>query len=345
MSESDPSVPGSGSELIELPFFEGTTMPIPDWEAVRESEPDQADLDGYWRNAALSWLHSLKEHLPGPRYAIAQSANFAVLSSLTDKQVALALQFCERSRQRILRALPGVASEYGHGPHVVLVFDTIEEYYEYIDHYYPESGEFAMSSGMFIREGYGHFVFVLSALDGMEPIIVHELTHCLVAALPIPLWVNEGTAVNMEKHLIPHLRSPRFAPYSPTEMERMHAAYWNEDTIQEFWSGESFYRPDQGSGLSYDLAEKITQLVARDYGDYSAFMNSAQRSDGGKQAAVTALGYPLQRLVESVLGEGDWEARPERWSEGTEDGPLRVAEARTCTSADRTRIGDRFLEP
>jgi len=64
--------------------------------------------------------------------------------------------------------------------------------------FYPEEGEFDLSSGMYINEGYGHFVFPAQDINFAEPIAVHELTHVCVVHLPIPLWLNEGMAVLME---------------------------------------------------------------------------------------------------------------------------------------------------
>ena len=230
---------------VDLPWRNDTTMPVPDWKAAWKLAPDRKDklaLEKFWRAAALTWLCALREHLQ-EKYTIGSSTSFAVLSTLDPSRVKLVLEFCERTRARILRSLDGVASTWGHGPHVVLVFDNIDEYYDYIGNYYPKSGEFGMSSGMFIQQGYGHFVFVASDMSAMEPVIAHELTHCLLAPLPIPAWLNEGTAVNMEKHLVPHAVDTRRGIFVHHEQAKKRSAFWNAQTIQEFWSGKSFKRP------------------------------------------------------------------------------------------------------
>ena len=41
--------------------------------------------------------------------------------------------------------------------------------------------------------------------------------------------------------------------------------------------------------------------------------------DGGL-AAEQHLGYPIQNLLEAVLGEGEWTPRPESWKQGVERG-------------------------
>jgi hypothetical protein len=202
-----PSTQEDSSE-VELHWLSDATVPVPDWEdawSLAPSRSDDAAQQRFWWSAARTWVNALRMH-HGEHYAIESSKSFVLLSTLDPQQRKLLLDYCERARVRILRTLEGVASSWGHGPHVVLVFEDVDAYYEYIGNYYPKSGVFGMSSGMFIQSGYGHFVFVASDMFEMEPIIAHELTHCLLAPLSIPAWLNEGTAVNMEK--------PKSAPLS-----------------------------------------------------------------------------------------------------------------------------------
>ena len=76
-------------------------------------------------------------------------------------------------------------------------------------------------------------------------------------------------------------------------------------------------RPDEGSELSYELAE---ELVARDYAQYRSFMHAAHMADGGSKAAQSVLGYSLEDLAAAVLGEGPWTPDPSKWRQGTERG-------------------------
>ena len=97
------------------------------------------------------------------------------------------------ARRRVLATLPGIAADHGHGKTVVMAFGDEESYYQYIANYGSESSQpEAFSGGMFIDAGYGHFVFAQGTFETMEPVVVHELTHCLVRHLPIPAWLNEG---------------------------------------------------------------------------------------------------------------------------------------------------------
>jgi hypothetical protein len=178
---------------------------------------------------------------------------------------------------------------------------------------------------MFLQQGYGHFVFVESEMTSMEAVIAHELTHCLLQHLPLPAWLNEGMAVNTEHRLCP----PGRPLYTPEEMQEKHAAFWNGETIQEFWSGKSWVRPDDGNLLSYDLAKHFVLLASRDFGAFRAFAQAALLEDGGGDAARKHLGYPLAHLAEAVLGEGAWSPRPEAWGEGIERGQFHPSRHRS----------------
>ena len=309
-----------------LPWRSDTSSPIVDWAQTQKLAPseDPTAAEEHWWAVALAWLNTLGASL-GPQYAVAQSNSFAVLSSLKGRQLDLVIECCERYRARILRTLNGIANDGRYGPHVVLIFDSIDEYYGYIGNYYPKQGEFAMSSGVFLQHGYGHFVFQASDMSAMEPIIAHELTHCLVASLPIPAWLNEGTAVNMEQVLAPRAADPRRGIFTHRDAAKKRSAFWNEHTIQEFWSGKSFKRPDEGCELSYELATELTSLIAKDHERYRTYMNAAHWKDAGNDAAPSLLGITLGELTSAVLGHGAWEPDPSRWREGTELGQFRPA--------------------
>jgi hypothetical protein len=306
---------------VQLPWFADTELPIVDWERLHEG--DAAGLEGdaahaLWDSAAQGWLEALRDAL-GDHYGITGSDDFLLLSSLESRPAELFLAACQRMRARILRNLGTLAGDDGWGRHVVMVFEDPDDYYAYVGHYYPEGGEYAMSSGMFIQAGYGHFVMPLEQIDTMEPVIAHELTHCLLAHLPIPAWLNEGLAVNTEHTMFPQLAAPHAQLYFPHELAAQHAAYWNADSIQAFWSGKSFLATDDGNRLSYDLAKKITALAARDETAFRAFVSHAHLQDGGL-AAEHHLGFPVAHLVEAVLGDGPWQPQPGTWRDGIERG-------------------------
>lgn len=321
-SARPPAVSTSSARVpVQMHWYSDTTLAIPDWERIHQDLPP--DLGGeaghsYWTSAAREWLEALNQQL-GDHYCVRESADFLLLSNMYPRPAEVFLQTCQRMLARISRNLGELAADGIAGKYLVMVFDDPEDYYAYVGHYYPEGGEYAMSSGMFIQAGYGHFVMPLAELEAMEPVIAHELTHCLLQHLPIPAWLNEGLAVNTEHSLFPQLAAPQAQLYFPHEIAAQHAAYWDAESIQTFWSGKSFLAVDDGNRLSYDLARTITALAARDEPAFRAFVAAAQRDDGGF-AAASHLGYPLCNLLQAVLGEGPWWPKPDTWTEGTERG-------------------------
>lgn len=310
---------------VDMVWFDGTRLPIPDWAAIDAGGAPDGDAetrDGFRTAAAGHWLQAMAEALPdGERpYRVHASADFLLLSALGDREVELLLQFCQAARRRILRQLGDAATARTGGRHVLLVFADEDGYYDYVSHFYPDDGgEYARSSGMFIHDGYGHFALYAGEMESMQPVIVHELTHCLLAHLPIPAWLNEGMAVNIEQAFFPWLAHPGHLLYHPEELPRKHLAFWNADTVQEFWSGKSFLRVDDGNELSYDLAKRLVARLAQHDAPFRAFLRNAHKADGGAGAEAT-LGIALETLLVPMLGEGDWRPRPGAWRDGTEGG-------------------------
>ena len=301
-----------------LPWRSEATLPIPEWGRIEEPADAAAEqLHAFWDTAAFTWLSDLGARL-GDAYSIAESGSFMLLGALSERHQQLALEYAEKSRNRVLNVLSGIAVDEGYGKDVIIVFKDQETYYEYTSNYdndVPAEEELSFSGGMYINRGYGHFVFVADDLTLIEPVIAHELTHSLLSHLPLPLWINEGIAVNTERRLCPRERSR----YTVQEVREKFAHFWNADTIQEFWSGKSWRRPDEGNSLSYELATTFIGLASRDnWEQFVAFVNASDWVDAGDAAARGHLGYPVANFAEAVLGSGNWEPDPSRWKDGAE---------------------------
>ncbi|MBF5003212.1 hypothetical protein [Diaphorobacter caeni] len=291
-------------------------LPVPDWDAVLEWTAgirDAAERDRVWGEIEVAWLVHLRAAL-GPHYRLVRRGSAIVLSSLEGVVAVAAAQFINAAQQRIVTVLDGVAEAPGEcGYDILVVFDDEETYYDYVSRYYPQEGEFAFSAGMFINDGCGHFVTrKANDLKDIEPTIVHELTHASLTHLSIPLWLNEGLAVNTEAHLSggPNQR------HTSRQRDAMHRKFWNERTIQEFWAGHSFHRPDEGNMLSYDLAQLLVRHLSADWPQFARFANAADALDGGDAAAREALGVDLGELVKALfeVESGEPQGRPTRWS-------------------------------
>jgi hypothetical protein len=254
-----------------MPVLEG--YPRPDWPALEEliGRLPQAMAHDHWSRIARLWLTVTAEHLGSP-YRVAETANFFVLTHLDARASALVERFIERAWKQIRSGLEGAVEESGYGQGVVMLFSSQEAYYEYSAHFYPD-GEHPLSSGVF-------------------------------AGLPLPLWLNEGLAVTFENEICCN-RPLRMDPDRMAE----HQDFWNEETIQEFWSGRAFARTDEGNGLSYELARYCVRALAHDLAGLIAFTRRASFQDGGESAAVEVFGGSLGGLIEQFFGAGDWSPR------------------------------------
>jgi len=287
--------------------WEQQGYPIMDWTAAGRwvdalAGSDQASA---WIAIERAWLLHLRDAL-GAGFRLAESENCLLLSALVDNVANATLGFMERTLKRVVRTLDGIAQVTPEGKDILIVFDDEDAYYRYVSHAYPDGGEFANSGGMYINGGCGHFVTVRRDLSAIEPVIAYEMTHACLAHLPIPLWLNEGLAVNTEQRLT----GVQGSMYTPQEMRGMHLAFWGEADIQEFWSGYSFQRLDDGNLLSYDLARILVAYMAKDWQAFRRFVLAANMADGGAAAAREHLGADLGELACALLGQ----AYSARWS-------------------------------
>lgn len=285
-------------------------LPIIDWGAALEwtlrASTHEGTVDAV-QECKRAWLLHLRDALG---YTLHESEYAFVLSPHKEKQGML--EFIRRTQRRIMEALNGVAHLPDYERQILVIFHDEETYYRYVSHAYPEDGEFAFSSGMFLHAGCPHFVTTHAEVQTIERVIAHEMTHASVAYLDIPLWLNEGLAVNIEDRLTG--KTPKL--FSPAEMHEKHLAFWTKDTIQEFWSGRSFGRPDDGSMLSYDLAQLLVEILAADWQRFSAFARGAYYKDSGASAFSDHFGMELGDSVASIFDQASadgWSPDPTSW--------------------------------
>jgi hypothetical protein len=299
-------------------------LPVPDWGAVSnwiEGMSDPSAQATAWARVELGWLAHLRAAL-GDRYHLTQSGAAVLLSSLEPSLARVTVGFMIKAVARIEKVLDGLAKAPEWGHNILVVFDDDEAYYRYISRYYAEPGEFAGSGGMHIGGGCSHFVTVKSDLHAVEPVIVHELTHGCLSHLSLPAWLNEGLAVNTELRLC---AAP--APlFTPQEMHAKHLQFWRSEVIQEFWSGKSFLRADDGNMLSYDLARILVSQFAGDWAPFKEFAREARAEDAGQSAALKHLRIDLGAAVCAILEQpfgADWSPQPGAWREPPEKGGFR----------------------
>ncbi len=280
-------------------------LPRPNWQLIADSidaRYAENQLEVAWHDATLAWLELLRQYLP-EHYIVRESERFLLLTGFDQRTTEKLLGYCEHARATILETIPCASSFLEYGPHVIVAFQNSEAYYAYISDYYPEEGEFGESVGIFISEGYPHI-----ALNNPPPwfrqrVIAHEMCHLFLSHLPLPLWLNEGTTQVVEDIL---LEGSSF--FLDSELLKKHRAYWNPETINNFWSGESFSAADEGQELSYNLSHIIVRNLIADYPDaLNQIIQSANYQDAGNAAFLQVCEETLGEQIELFLGEGNWE--------------------------------------
>ena len=279
------------------------SLPRPNWDVIAawvDNHLQEAMLDETWTQIARDWLSRLSHSLRNS-YALHESSNFLILAA-NARLAERVLHNSERARHTILDTLAGVASDQGFGKHVILLFADLDSYYDYVADSYPDEGAFALSGGMFFDVGYGHFAICPTAGEDYERVIAHELNHALLRHLPLPLWLNEGVTQVMEDVV---LKSSRFTV--DHETRRRHLNYWNGDTIHSFWSGESYYFPDDGQELSYHLSQVLFRNLMSDYPKMvKDILKSANFADAGNAAIINHCSVSLKNRASQFLGDGPW---------------------------------------
>jgi hypothetical protein len=293
-------------------------LPHPDFLRAREwaDQFDDAHYGEAWLHVQRTWLRWLAAHLRGG-YRLHESDNALLLTAAEPRAVKVALEYLALTQRRVARSLARLASERLPEKQVVLMIHDEDEYYRYLSGMYPEEGEFPMSAGVHFNGPGPHFVVNGAELTDVEATIVHEMTHAFVAHLPIPAWLNEGLAVNME------IAFGRVADaHRLIDLEKRQRRYWTPELIQDFWSGHSYQRAGDGNELSYDLGRLMVAGMSEDWSRFEDFALAAHRDDGGARAAEHHLGIDLGEYVRHYLERepADWAPRPATWEGEPERG-------------------------
>lgn len=325
---------GASFDLAKIMLLE-EGLPVPDWIALNDwiETIDTTDRGRVWADAELAWLSCLRSAL-GDTYKISRFRQAVVLSSLSSRQEQLVMAFMDSSIKRIVKTLGRIASVPEWGYDILIVLDDEDTYYRYISRYYPEEGEFSISSGVHIGYGCSHFVTTKQEMRLIEPVIVHEMTHSCVAHLPIPAWLNEGLAVNTEHSVCGSSDTDADTP----ARHNQHRNFWNPNTVQQLWSGASFKRTDEGSLLSYDLARILVSQMGKSWEQFEAFVLDADLNDSGQRSANEKYGMSLGAMVCALLDQQyspAWEPMPEKWNDAPERGAFRVADRLPVTENAR----------
>ena len=279
----------------------------PNWTLFEDyilSEVDADRFDEAWNAVAELWLSRIHEQT-GSKFHLAQSPNFFLLSPHTERECLRMLQVAERAYARLTHTLGSILTPR-FGKVVTLRFVDAVDYYHYVGHFHDEGDEHPMSGGMFLADGLPHIACHSATFEQFAPTLAHELSHLLVAHLPLPAWVNEGVAMSFEQEF-------GYSHLPDLEAIEKHRKHWDSETIQDFWTGESWRQTGEAFGLSYGLAALIFDVIRKELQPppdaFAAFVQHADCNDGGAAAARQHLRVELSELVEVLLGPGNWNPR------------------------------------
>ncbi len=283
--------------------FDDDGFPRPRWsefnELVFNHVPREQWNDVYCRAARL-WMRVLLLRLPD-RYSGAESEDFLVICPAEPDAAQRFAAFCQNCLTEIQSLLSKAVGAEGYGKFVVLSFAEQPRYWEYISAFYPD-GEYGDSVGVCLRGDYQHVALVHARWEWRRT-VVHELTHCVLGALNLPLWVEEGITQVLEDRILGE------STFNPTpELRREHREHWGRDSLEGFWEGNAFSSPDGDTQrLAYSLAEILVRILLRDHSPrFFGFLQAATWEDAGNAAAGEVLGAGLTEILAGFLGPGEW---------------------------------------
>jgi hypothetical protein len=319
-AETPPPPAGSGIVGVDGHSFDFAPqarwhegLPHPDWEAAgawQDALPAARHAQA-WLALERGWLDWLRGPL-GLHYRLYESDTALLLTTQTPRLAQIKLAYLGTTLKRIERSLEEIADHDLAGKEILIAFADEDDYYRYVSAFYPEDGTFGMSAGMHLGAGCGHFVTHGLELEKLEPTIVHEMTHSCLRHLPLPLWLNEGLAQAIERRFAPDYEDP----FARLDRLRKQSGFWTPDSIQEFWAGDAFHRPDDRQQMAYGLALSLVETFAQEWTRFKAFVREANHADAGLAAAHDRLGLDLGECMRLFLeqAEGDdWAPRPARW--------------------------------
>jgi hypothetical protein len=280
-------------------------FPHPDWSELRsriQAEiPEETGHEDALVESVNRWIDAVAGAMQ-PRGHVFEAERFVLATSQHEHAPGL-LEFFDDIIRSIERTLPGIV-EFGELPVLTsFLFEDLDQYYSYIEHF-DTDGEIAASGGMFLNTEVPHFVAPFTDPITVQTAAAHEITHFCLSPLPVPLWLDEGLAMTMQAVI---MREPALT-LDPLRWQE-HRECWNHETIQMFWSGEAWRSPETND-LAYELARMAVRTLGSNQTAFREFVRTAHYEDAGQSAIQLAYGRGLEGLLEQFFGSGDW--APER---------------------------------
>ncbi len=291
-------------------------LPHLDWDKYDQWAASQHD-ESPWRDIQLeliqNWLIRFGDALDD-NYQVISFDGFLILCPEDERIARIIVRTAEESVKHITSFLGDVAFKHTWPANIIVALNDRQAYVNYLDHLdRSENQTGAIPIGgeaCFISRGFPHTLINCFEIAHVETQVRHELFHASVYRYPIPLWLDEAIACYAQNkgHCTTH-----FDEASDT-IERLRTM-WNQDTIQQFWSGDGWSHPDVLNRMSYALSEIIMRDMLNRYShqDISEFVSLANHHDAGEAAARKVFNLGIADLAASVLGPGDWTPKPATW--------------------------------
>jgi hypothetical protein len=251
----------------------------------------------------------------GGTYRVYKAENMRVLTPGDEASADRALDFFRRAELAILKLLPGITSNDGYGPPVLIMFDEAEDFYALMGQYFSRT-YWNSTDAAFVNNGYMFVATLPEIIEEVKPQLFHVISTMMLAHLDLPYWLEQGLAVHMGKEFFagqnPDLRLGLIESQITPEIAYDLCSHWSELNIQQFWSGESFHDADS-SDISHYLAEALVGEI-KSRSAAKNFILSADWQDAGETAARKHLGSSLSEVMTLFLGPGNWEPNPAEWA-------------------------------
>ncbi|MGI8907766.1 MAG: hypothetical protein ACR2IE_14895 [Candidatus Sumerlaeaceae bacterium] len=281
--------------------------PRPNWDALLQHIHSRLDENLHAPaidQAVAIWIGRLLPSLASD-YKAYEHHNFVLVTAQNPDEAGRLLHACASTVGELINAFE-LENSLSRAKLPILLFQTADDYYDYVAYFYPKRAHFAPSGGLFLPSGYPHIAMPYTEVGSVLMTLMHELTHATLDPLDLPSWLEEGIIRTMERKL------GRFgsAPMIDERTQRQHVQFWNPKTIQEFWNGSSFSKPDPYSKLSYSLAEiLVANLLSINKKAFANFVRGAKQIDGGEAAACLSFQMGLGEVLCRFLGDKDWRPR------------------------------------
>ena len=265
--------------------------------SAQESDQEYDRLDNLFK---YSWCKKWCE-ISNKKLSIYQSDNFIMLSHDIESRNENLLKFAENACDHIYEI---IGDQLVGIPGKILIFHINEDDYIAMENLlYDDSTEGVLSGGMFVNSIIPYMIFH-SRKDQILPdsTLAHELTHALLSGNQIPIWLDEALACSLQKSISGY----NYCDWS-LEKGLQNISYWDEKSIQQFWTGESF-KIDKSQDYSYLLAQGLLNIIIRENKDnLKNFISKAKFDDSGEQAALECFGVSLGEIANRYMGEGPWQ--------------------------------------